>query len=82
MFRERAFWLFSTGHRLGDLRRLVRQYGRTVNTTFPSGTFHKGGTYGPDTNFPLPQSEENNPNVTAAKASGTIDPRGCFPNTI
>jgi hypothetical protein len=81
-FRERAFWLFSTGHRLGDLRRLVRQYGRTVNTTFPAGTFHKGGTYGPDTNFPLPQSEDNNPNVTAAKANGTLDARGCFPNTV
>jgi TonB-dependent SusC/RagA subfamily outer membrane receptor len=23
--RERAFWLFATGHRLGDLRRLIRQ---------------------------------------------------------
>jgi hypothetical protein len=82
MFRERAFWLFSSGHRLGDLRRLVRQYGRTVNATFPSGTFHKGGSYGSDTNFPLPQSEDNNPNVTAARAAGTIDARGCFPNTI
>jgi len=82
MFRERAFWLFSTGHRLGDLRRLVRQYERTVNTTFPSGTFHKGGTYGPDTNFPLPQSEDNNPNVTAAKEAGTINARGCFPSTV
>jgi hypothetical protein len=89
MFRERAFWLFSTGHRLGDLRRLVRQYGgtqpgsvgRTVDNTFPRGAFHKGGTYGPDTNFPLPQSEENNPNVTAAKGAGTINARGCFPNT-
>src|SRR5205807_2635254 len=30
MFSERAFWLFATGHRLGDLRRLVRQYGRTA----------------------------------------------------
>jgi starch-binding outer membrane protein, SusD/RagB family len=82
MFRERAFWLFSTGHRLGDLRRLVRQYGRTVNSTFPVGSFHKGGTYGTDTNFPLPQSEDNNPNVTAARAAGTINARGCFPNTI
>jgi hypothetical protein len=25
LFRERAFWLFATGHRHGDLRRLVRQ---------------------------------------------------------
>jgi hypothetical protein len=28
LFRERAFWMFATGHRQGDLRRLVRQYGR------------------------------------------------------
>ena len=28
MFRERAFWLFGTGHRLGDMRRMIRQYGR------------------------------------------------------
>src|ERR1041384_4739446 len=24
MYYERAFWMFSTGHRLGDMRRLVR----------------------------------------------------------
>ena len=54
----------------------------TVNAACPTGAFHKGGTYGPDTNFPLPQSEDNNPNVTAAKANGTLDARGCFPNTI
>src|SRR5688572_13744521 len=28
-FREKAFWQFGRGHRLGDLRRLIRQYGRT-----------------------------------------------------
>ncbi|HEX6316905.1 MAG TPA: hypothetical protein VFZ73_18665, partial [Gemmatimonadaceae bacterium] len=28
MFREKAFWTFARGQRLGDLRRLVRQYGR------------------------------------------------------
>ena len=28
LFSERAFWLFATGHRLGDMRRLIRQYGR------------------------------------------------------
>ena len=32
LFRERAFWLYGTGHRLGDLRRLVRQYERAVTT--------------------------------------------------
>ena len=62
LFSERAFWLFATGHRLGDMRRLIRQYGRGVDTVFPDGAYHKGGTYGPDVNFPLPIEEENNPN--------------------
>lgn len=65
LFRERGFWLFATGHRLGDLRRLIRQYGRDVNTVFPNGDYYKGGlTYGVDVNLPLPRREENNPNVT------------------
>ena len=62
LFREREFWLFSTGHRLGDLRRLIRQYSRTANQVFPNGNFIKGGSYGPDVNFPITQAEENNPN--------------------
>ena len=62
IFRERAFWLFSTGHRLGDLRRLVRQYGRGAETVFPTGAFHKGGNYGDAVNIPVPFAEENNPN--------------------
>lgn len=61
-FRERAFWLWLTAHRLGDMRRLVRQYGRTESSVFPSGGYFKGGTYGTDTNFPVPVSELNNPN--------------------
>ncbi len=64
-FRERAFWLFSTGHRLGDMRRLIRQYGRGIETVFPTGAYFKAGsTYGVDVNFPIPQDEENNPNFT------------------
>ena len=42
-FREKAFWLFSRGTRLGDLRRLVRQYKRTQDNVFPTGTFHEKG---------------------------------------
>jgi len=72
LFRERAFWLFSTGHRTGDLRRLVRQYGRAANTVFPSGNWHKGGQYGSDVNVPVPQAEQNNPNLPAA-ATTCID---------
>lgn len=62
LFRERAFWLYLTAHRLGDLRRLVRQYNRTPESVFPTGAFFKGNNYGPDVNFPVPKVEENNPN--------------------
>jgi hypothetical protein len=61
MFSERAFWFFATGHRLGDLRRLVRQYGRAAESVFPTGAYFKGGTYGPDVNLPIPFDELNNP---------------------
>jgi hypothetical protein len=66
LFRERAFWLFGTGHRLGDLRRLIRlPYGRNAETVFPTGVYYKGGlTYGVDVNLPLPLRETNNPNVS------------------
>jgi hypothetical protein len=67
LFSERAFWMFATGHRLGDMRRLVRPapvgYGRAVDTVFPSGTYIKGGSYGDDVNLPIPQEEGNNPNA-------------------
>lgn len=61
-FRERAFWLYSTGHRQGDLRRLVRVYGEPVSEVFPWGAYFKGGQYGSEVNFPVPESEKNNPN--------------------
>jgi hypothetical protein len=63
LFREKAFWTFSRGQRLGDLRRLIRQYGTygfDASNTFPSGTHYRGGTYGPDVNLPVPKDEENN----------------------
>jgi hypothetical protein len=67
-FKERAYWLFLTSHRLGDLRRLVRPtarggYGRTEDAVFPSGGYFKGGLYGDDMNLPIPIVEDNNPNV-------------------
>ena len=63
LFRERAFWLFSTGHRVGDLRRLIKFYSRDSESVFPTGDSDKGGQYGKDVNFPVPQAEETNPNV-------------------
>jgi hypothetical protein len=72
MFRERAFWLFLTGHRQGDLRRLIKHYGRTEANTFPGGGGkpyiingnNKGGNYGNDVAIPIPLEETNNPNYT------------------
>jgi hypothetical protein len=62
MFRERAFALFATGHRVGDMRRLVRQYGRAANTVIPIGPYHKDNlTRGGDQSFVVPANEENNP---------------------
>ena len=63
LFRERAFWLYSTGRRLGDLRRLIRQYSRGPETVFPTGVYYKGGVYGPDVNIPISFEERNNPKV-------------------
>jgi starch-binding outer membrane protein, SusD/RagB family len=64
IFRERAFWQFGRGYRMGDLRRLVRQYERPANAVFPTGEWHKSGTYGSDLNAPVPFAELNNPQLT------------------
>jgi hypothetical protein len=75
LFKERAYWLFLTGHRLGDLRRLIRTqapgYARGAETVFPTGNYHKSGTYGTDVNSPVPQAEENNPNFQRSACSAT-----------
>ena len=77
LFREKAFWTFSRGQRLGDLRRLARQapYSKTnggwfdETNTFPTGNHYRGGVYGTDVNLPVPKDEEfNNP-----KFHGCID---------
>ena len=62
LFRERALWLWLTGHRLGDMRRLIRQYGRTAGAVFPTGamTLRPGESYGTDVNFIVPFPEKNN----------------------
>jgi hypothetical protein len=61
LFRERAFWTFLTNHRLGDLRRLIRQYGRTQDKVFPTGLYKDGVPYGTDVNFSIVDQERNNP---------------------
>ena len=68
LFSERAFWLFATAHRLGDMRRLIRApslggYGLAFSSVFPVGPYPKGGApYGTDANLPIPVDELNNPN--------------------
>jgi len=64
-FRERGFWLYLTAHRLGDFRRLIRQYGRDAEKVFPTGAYFKGGAYGTDVVLPPNNTETNNPNWKA-----------------
>lgn len=67
LFRERAFWTFGRGQRLGDLRREIRVYGKTALQVFPGeGGINprKNAAYGPDVNLPVPQAERNNSNFT------------------
>ena len=74
LFSERAFWLYLTSHRLGDMRRLIKYYGRGAETVFPTGNYIKAGvatTYGTDVNSPIPQAEDNNPNFTRSSCSVT-----------
>ncbi|HWL38874.1 MAG TPA: tetratricopeptide repeat protein [Gemmatimonadaceae bacterium] len=69
LFRERAFWMFGTGHRQGDLRRLVRVYGLPPDSVFPSGPYFRaaGTNYGTDVAYPVPFTEEtNNPEFDRA----------------
>ncbi len=82
-FRERAFWLYGTGARLGDLRRLIRQYGRDQGTVFPMGPYPNGSNvklpsplpnYGTDVSLTLP---------TPAGGLSTPNPnyKGCLTST-
>lgn len=73
VFRERAFWLFLTGHRQGDLRRLIRQYGRTHDEIYPVGPYPSsiGGSYGADVTLPVPSDERLlNPSFAGCASRG------------
>jgi len=71
LFTERAYWMFGTAHRLGDLRRLITQYGRSADSVFPTGTYFKGDKYGTEVNLPVPQEEESNPKFSRAACDET-----------
>jgi len=64
--------MYATGHRLGDMRRLLRApYSRARNTVFPIGPYPKGDNYGLQVNIPVSFSETNNPNYDPAACSAT-----------
>lgn len=65
LFRERAFWQFGRGQRIGNLRRSIRQYSRPQDQVFPVGQYSKSGTYGSDVNLPVTDNEQTNPNFKA-----------------
>jgi len=69
-FDERARWLWLTSHRLGDLRRLVTQYGRSADDVYPVGETIQSTLYGDQLSMPVPFSEQNNP---------SYDPSQCDP---
>jgi hypothetical protein len=62
LFREKAFWTFSRGQRLGDLRRLIRDYGRKADGSdaggYPIGAHYKGGNFGVDLQLPVTTAEQ------------------------
>jgi hypothetical protein len=68
LFREKAFWTFLTAQRMGDLRRLVRQYGRAPDKVFPTGMYKDGSPVGTEMNLATPLGETPNTNY-----SGCID---------
>lgn len=64
LFSERAAWLFLTGSRQGDLRRLVRKYGMDSEQVYPTGVYtdpNYVSLYGTDISFSLHTSEFRNP---------------------
>lgn len=71
IFAERGYWLFLTGHRQGDLRRLVRDYGRDPETVYPTGAYPgANGSYGVEITAPIPSSERNNPHFNGCLNRG------------
>ncbi len=89
-FRERAFWLFGTGTRLGDLRRLIRQYGRDQSVVFPSGPYAGGNnpsfphpipSYGTDVSITLPTAAGVTPFVGLIALPTNPSYKGCISPT-
>jgi hypothetical protein len=81
LFAERAYDLWLTGHREGDLRRLVRPlngalpgYGRDQANEWPTGTYFKNGQYGNQVALLVPRNEDNNPQYSDAGCNQGLTP--------
>lgn len=58
LFDERGYWLFLTGHRQGDLRRLIRRYGLPQEQVYPVGPYPGAyNSYGTAVTAPIPGAE-------------------------
>jgi len=80
MFRERAFWLYGMGSRLGDMRRLIRQYGRDQSTVFPIGPY----PFGSDKTLPAPlPNYGTDVSLTLPTAAGSLtDPNSSYKGCV
>lgn len=86
LYKERAYWLYVTGHRLGDMRRLARTastglsgYGAItggVNAVFPTGAYtFQLPNFGSEVTLAVPQFEETvNPNFKLARDCDVTKP--------
>jgi starch-binding outer membrane protein, SusD/RagB family len=72
LFRERALWLWLTAHRLGDMRRLVVEYGRAPGTVYPAGRYRDKGSYGTTLVLPVTVDERTNPLYDASACNTTL----------
>jgi len=68
VYHERAFWMYLTGRRLGDLRRLVRNYGRSAASVFPAAPnpLIPSAPYGSASSIAFSATDEGqfNPHIT------------------
>jgi hypothetical protein len=72
LFQERAYWLYLTGHRQGDMRRQIRNYNFNANAIYPIGPYPLFGIsrYGEDITAPIPAAEHINPLFTGCISRG------------
>jgi hypothetical protein len=70
LLHERAFWMYVTGHRLGDWRRMLRAPYSGAPFSFVTTDFYPMGPgLSPMLEFPTPQTTNPNPNYVACDAT-------------